>query len=223
MYAADAIPFLGSGAISPRFSASFARGVGHEVKPLPDVRCADAVCSQYRCPDGVTFGFHVCRNKIEPSVPNRCANLLAKHDVRTALADEVEPRRPEMPLICKPQSFTCRAERLARTRTSPNGHISRPSGKIKGVGPSADAGEKVALGISAKLIGAHVLYRSFVNIAGRNAALPDQFTQPGGGKLVVFVVVVHAARRACSPIVVRPDCPSLIHHSRYQLPRTAFR
>jgi hypothetical protein len=46
---------------------SRAEQVGHPVQPLPDVRRADAVCSQYQRPDGVTERRHVCANSIEPS------------------------------------------------------------------------------------------------------------------------------------------------------------
>jgi hypothetical protein len=89
-------------------------GVGHEPQPLSDVRGTDAVCAQNGCPDAVALAFHVCLNKVEPLVPNRCCNLLAKNVLRSALLDEMKPGRPEMPLICKPIAATCRAERLAR-------------------------------------------------------------------------------------------------------------
>ncbi len=38
---------------------SRACGVGHEPEPLPDVRCADAVCAEYDRPAGVAFSFQV--------------------------------------------------------------------------------------------------------------------------------------------------------------------
>jgi hypothetical protein len=41
--------------------------VGHPVHPLPDVGRADAVCSQYHKPEGVTFRFQVCSYSIEPA------------------------------------------------------------------------------------------------------------------------------------------------------------
>jgi len=66
-------------------------GVGHPVQPLPDVRCPDAVCAQYHRPAGVAFRFQVSAYSIEPAVPNRCFNLLAKDILRAALPDKPEP------------------------------------------------------------------------------------------------------------------------------------
>lgn len=55
-------------------------GVGHEVKPLPDMRGTDAARSKYRLPNGVTFSFQVSLNKVEPAHSNRCRNLFANND-----------------------------------------------------------------------------------------------------------------------------------------------
>jgi hypothetical protein len=74
-------------------------GVGHEPKPVPDVRGADARSRQYRRPDGVAFSLQVSLNKIEPAVGNRRFNLLTKNNWRAALADEPEPDGPEVPGI----------------------------------------------------------------------------------------------------------------------------
>jgi hypothetical protein len=80
---------------------SDALAVGHplrsEPQSLPDVRGTDAVCAKNRSPDGVAFSFHVSLNSVEPTMPDRCRNLLAKRDCRAALADEVEPHGPEVP------------------------------------------------------------------------------------------------------------------------------
>ncbi len=78
---------------------AWASGVGHPVQPLPDVRRADAVCAQYDRPAGVAFSLQVCEYSIEPTVPNRTRNLLAKDDARAALADEPEHVGPEMTLV----------------------------------------------------------------------------------------------------------------------------
>jgi hypothetical protein len=72
-----------------------------------------------------------------------------------------------MPLVRKPSAFTCRAERLARARASPHGSIHRPSGNGQGKGPSANPGEKVALGVSPQLAWSNILNTPFINIAGR--------------------------------------------------------
>ena len=115
----------------PPFDPSVARGVFQPDEPeaLSDVRGADARSAQIGRPDGVTRSFQVSVNKVEPLEASRTRNLLSKDDCRAALLDEVEPRRPEMPLIRKPMSLACRAERLARARASPHASVIRPSGK----------------------------------------------------------------------------------------------
>ena len=59
--------------------ASFAVGVGHEPKPLPDVRGTDARSAHIRNPDGVTRSFQVRLNNVEPDERVRAGNLLAKY------------------------------------------------------------------------------------------------------------------------------------------------
>jgi hypothetical protein len=83
-----------------------------------------------------------------------------------------------MPLVCKPSAFTCRAERLARARTSPNGSIIRPSGKTKGVAPDSDASETMDLGVFAQFIRRDVLDGSLVHDARRYVSGFDQVAQP---------------------------------------------
>jgi hypothetical protein len=169
-------------------------GVGHEEQALSLVRRADAVCSEYGVPAGVALAFQVCVNKIEPAMANRCRNLLSKHNRRAALADEMEPRWPEMPLIVKPSAFTCRAERLARATASPHGSIVRPSGKTKGVAPDSDPCEEVALRIASKIAGSDILDAPFVNIARRDMSSSDEIAQPLRAIPIYFVVIgAHAA------------------------------
>jgi hypothetical protein len=57
-----------------------------------------------------------------------------------------------VPLVIKPIAFACRAERLARATASPDGAITRPSGKVEGECPATEAREEVALGIPGKII-----------------------------------------------------------------------
>jgi hypothetical protein len=53
-------------------------GVGNEPQPLTAMWSADARSRDTcRC-NGVAFSFQVSLNKVEPSVPNRCFNLLTK-------------------------------------------------------------------------------------------------------------------------------------------------
>jgi hypothetical protein len=84
---------------------------------LSDVRRTDARSAQINRPEGVLRSFHVSVNKVEPSKSVLARNLLAKDrdSARLRSLNEVEPRRPQVPLVSKPSSFACRAERLART------------------------------------------------------------------------------------------------------------
>jgi hypothetical protein len=90
-------------------------------------------------------------NKVEPSVVNRCFNLLTKDNVRSALANEVEPDRPEMALVGNAPPGTSGAERLAGATARPNRSILGPSGKAQGVAPATESREKVTLNKSVKI------------------------------------------------------------------------
>jgi hypothetical protein len=88
-------------------------GVCHPIESLSDVRCADARSAEIERPDGVVRCFQISLYKVDPSKAVLACNLLAKDDARAALADEVVKRGPKVPLVSKPFSFACRAERLA--------------------------------------------------------------------------------------------------------------
>ncbi|MCY1542796.1 hypothetical protein D9M68_785630 [compost metagenome] len=107
------------------------------------------------------------------------------------------PGWPEVPLVSKPKSFACLAERLARTGTGPNRSTIWPAGATKGEGPDTDPGEEMALGVGAQVIGVHVLDRSFVHVARRDVPGGDQVAEPLRGIGVVLVVVgAHATSSA---------------------------
>jgi hypothetical protein len=118
---------------------------------LSDVRGADARSAQIRRPDGVTRSFQVKLYSVEPLKAVLACNLLAKDDWRAALADEMVERGPKVPLVSKPCSFACRAERLTGTGASPDRAVVGPSGEAQGVGPDSDTGEEVDLGVSAQV------------------------------------------------------------------------
>ena len=61
-------------------------------------------------------------------------------------------RGPKVPLVSKPCASACRAERLARAGSGPDGVAVGPTGLPQSVRPPAEPGEKVALGV-AKQIG----------------------------------------------------------------------
>jgi hypothetical protein len=141
---------------------------------LLDVRRADARSRDTDRPDGVTDSFQVSRYSIEPAVANRCFNLLTKDDWRAALADEAIPYRPEVAIVGPAFAFAGRAERLARAGSGPNRSVVGPACESQGEAPSADAGEKMALLISSKVIRRHLGNAALVHISGRNQAARNQ-------------------------------------------------
>jgi hypothetical protein len=164
-------------------------GVGHPIKSVSDVRRTDARRRERDRPEGVTHGFHVSVYKVDPRVCVLACNLLSNDDCRLALFDEMVEGWPQVPLVIKPSAFACRAERLARTGTSPNRSVVAPSGGSQGMAPNADAGEEVALGEAAQVAWVNIFNTPFVNITGRNVAGINQVAQPLGGCWVDFVVV----------------------------------
>jgi hypothetical protein len=106
-------------------------------------------------------------NKVEPSVVNRCFNLLTKDNARAALADEVEPDRPEMALVCNAPPDTGCAERLARATARPNRSVLGPSGKAQGVAPTAKTGKEMALNKFGKVTCADILDAPRINFTFR--------------------------------------------------------
>jgi hypothetical protein len=56
-----------------------------------------------------------------------------------------------MPLVSKPASFACRAERLAWARAGPDFAIVGPPGEPEREGPDSNAGKEVALSKSSKV------------------------------------------------------------------------
>jgi hypothetical protein len=164
-------------------------GVGHPVQPLPDVRSADARSAEIDRPEGVSRRLHVSPNKVEPVERGSGRDLLAKDDPRAALADEMEPRRPQMPLVSKPRSAACRAERLARAGAGPDGSVIGPTGVSQGVGPDADPCEEMALSVSKKLDWYNIADIPLIHVSGSDQVSPDQFPEPCGGTRVVLVVV----------------------------------
>jgi hypothetical protein len=102
-------------------------------------------------------------NKIEPSVFNRCFNLLTKDDSRAALADEIEPDWPEVSIISGAFLRASGTEGLAGATARPNRSVVGPPGKAQGVAPAAKAGEEMALHVSGKITGANILDTPCVN------------------------------------------------------------
>lgn len=177
--------------------AGCASGVGHEPQPLPDVRRTDARSAEIDRPDGVTRTFQVSVNKVEPVETVAACNLLAKHDARAALRDEVVPRGPKVPLVSKPASAACRAERLARTAARPDRAVVRPAGEAQRVRPDADAGEEVALIIAGEFLWSDITHVPFINVARRDQPHDNQVSEPL--RRIRIVLVVPGGHGASSP------------------------
>jgi hypothetical protein len=124
--------------------------------------------------------------KVEPSEPVFSCNLFAHDRIRAVVPDKVVERGPQVPLVSKPASFACRAERLAWARSSPYRAIVGPSCEPKRVAPHSDAGKEVALGKSSKVSWANVLDASLIDFPRRDHPGFDEFPQPFGRKGVEF-------------------------------------
>ena len=171
----------------PRLSA--ASGVGHPESAISDVRAAEARSRKRDKPVGVAHCFHVSLYKIEPWADAAARNLLSKDDCRLALLDEVEEGGPQVPLVSKPFSFACRAERLARARSGPDRTIVGPPGAAQSLRPHSNSGEEVALSKSSKLIWSNIFDAPFIHDAGRDVASGDQFAEPSRSEWVDLVVI----------------------------------
>jgi hypothetical protein len=123
----------------------FAAGVGHPIKPLSDVRRADARSAQIGGPAGISQCFQVSAYSGEPFTSILARNLLSKDDCRAALGDEAVKSGPEVSFVGMAFALSRARKRLTRTGAGPDGSIVGPSGEPEGVGPSADAGEEMAL------------------------------------------------------------------------------
>jgi hypothetical protein len=152
------------------------------------VRRADAVCSQYARPAGVTFSFQVCEYSIEPTVANCACNLLAKDALRVSLSNELEPRRPEVPFVGLGFAFAGAGEGLTGATPRPNGNIVWPSCKLQGEIPAADTGEKIGAVVSVEIGGLQVCNTSLIYYPLGYGAVRLEFAQPCGGARINFVV-----------------------------------
>jgi len=169
--------------------------MGCPVLPFADLRRTEACSRGNDRPDGVVVCFHVSRNKVEPSRAVLTRDLFSKEFCRTALADEMVPVGPEVPLIIKPAALACRAERLARATARPHRPCIKPSGPAQGKGPDADSREEMALGVSSQVTGANVADISFIDIPRCDLIACDEVAQPLGRVGVDLVVVgAHASK-----------------------------
>jgi len=93
-----------------------------------------------------------------------------------------------VPLVIKPFSFACRAERLAWAGSGPDGSVVRPSGEPERVGPDSDPGEEVDLGESHKVGWSDVPDVSFIDFPLGDETGFDEFPKPFRSARVVLVL-----------------------------------
>ena len=140
----------------PRILSSWCCGVGHPVKPLPDVRASEARRAGIDRPDGVRLAFQVSVYSVEPSEAETACNLLANDNARAELCDEWEPDRPKIALIIERFSRPDIAEGLAGAASGPDFPVVRPARLPEGVAPDPDAGEEVALPVASEVVGPNI-------------------------------------------------------------------
>ena len=128
---------------------------------------------------------------------NRRLNLLTNDKLRSALRDEAEELRPQVPVVLHAELLPRAGERLARARPSPAFEVRDP-GEPEGVGPSADSGKKMTLGILTEIFWLHGCDASFIYCSFWNQSLVHEFPQPFAGGGVALVVVHPGAHRYCS-------------------------
>jgi hypothetical protein len=112
------------------------------------VRGADARSAQIGSPAGISCTLQVSTYSGEPLPPIRSRNLLSKDRCRAALGDEAVKSGPEVSFVDMASPLSRARKRLTRTGAGPDRPVVGPAGKAEGMGPSADPGEEMALGIS---------------------------------------------------------------------------
>jgi hypothetical protein len=138
------------------WTVGVAQPLSDKPETLTDVRGADARSAQICRPNGVARCFHVSAYSVEPAEAVLACNLLSKDNWRAALVDEHVEGGPEVSLVVKAFALSGGAEGLAGTASGPDGPGVIPSGETEGMGPDADTGEEVALGVAAQVCRSHV-------------------------------------------------------------------
>lgn len=168
--------------IAPSFGVRppFGIGVGHgaPVEPLPAMRRADGASWQIGGPAGISSGLQVSANSGEPFASIEARNLLSNDRCRAALGDEAVKSGPEVALVGMATSLSSDRKRLTWKGRGPDFSVSGETGEVKRAGPSADAGEEVALPKRSKVGGIDVEDASLIDIAFWQFARPDQLLEP---------------------------------------------
>lgn len=208
-------PLIGTfGQSDPSFQ-TLAVGVGHPESAATHVRRTEARRRKRDTPEGVTQGFQVSLYKVEPRIRTLVCNLLASDALRAALVDKPICGGPKVPLVIKPSSFACRAERLAWAGTGPDRALVGPAGAAQGVGPDSSSGEEVDLSISSKLIWSNVTDIPFVHDAWSDHAGLDGLADCLRGERINLVVIGAPAPRLIEARRAKTGT-GLVHESRFR-------
>src|SRR5690606_10203420 len=160
-----------------------------EPETVTPVRRVDGTSRDNGRPCGVADTFQVSKHSVEPILANRCRNLLSHENSGPSGTGESKPVGPQMPLIVLASLLSRDAERLAGRTSGPQLPVIRPSSKSGCIGPSADAGEEVALPVSGKVGGLDIDNASFIYVTFGDKSRVDEIAQPLRCIRVKFVVV----------------------------------
>lgn len=92
------------------------------------------------------------------------------------MGDGFSKSGPKVALVFIHLSFTGLAERLARATAGPHGLAIWPACKAKGVTPSPNPGEEMALAVLFKVGWANIFDAGFVNDSWRDMPALDEFS-----------------------------------------------
>jgi hypothetical protein len=149
----------------------------------------DARSAQIGSPDGISIAFQVSANTGEPFTSKRARNLLSKDRCRPALGDERVKSGPEVSFVGMAFPLSRARKRLTWTGAGPDGSIVGPSSEAERVGPSANAGEEVALSIPGKVGCADIDDATLVDVPWGDVTGGDEVAEPLRGIGVDLVVI----------------------------------
>jgi hypothetical protein len=157
-----------------------------KVEPL----CFSESFSEFVCSREVPGLNRVNESILLLSADNFCGcDLLPEDGLGTALADEPEHLGPQVTLVCVSFPLSGGGKWLAGTGAGPDRSVVGPACELKGVVPAADAREQVNPGKSANVIWFDIGNAPRVYLARRDEPVRNQFSEPGCGGWIVFVVV----------------------------------
>lgn len=114
--------------------------------------------------------------------------MLSKDDWRRTLADEPEPRGPQMPLVRCSSAFPGDAERLAWTASGPNGKVCWPASEPERVVPESDASEGVESSRSSDVCRVEFADVLLDDSASADVSCRDESSEPRAGVCIDLVV-----------------------------------